>query len=210
VLATLFAGLFAIACGVAANLLTPAVRRALALEIPQLPSPRQQNEPEPESPPDIELLRGQNRRRLNEFLAQSYFYGVSYYAMFSALYLPLKFKTLGPESVLELSKTRIPIERVVPSEHFMTFALVGAFILYIPCWSLAVNVATLVARIWHNYQEVNAIRFGAFMTLAMLLFAFVICGHWIYLLYPRNSYLGSVLMPFMVMLFVAGFASSRR
>lgn len=209
-LATLFSGFFAIACGIAANLLTPSVRRALALDVPLLQSPRPQVWTETERPTDIDFQRAKNRQRLKELLAQCYFYGMSYYALFAALYLPLRFKEFGSRTALELSSTRIPIEFTILSEQFVVFAIVGAFVLCIPCWSLAVKMAAFVARIWHKYQEVNAVRFGSFITLAMLLFAFVISGHWIFLLYPKNSYLGSVLIPFMGMLVAAGFASSRR
>lgn len=209
-LQAIISGVLAIVCGIAANLLTPAARKALGFR-PEPPpkAVKIQQVPEVESD-NIEARRAANRRRLSELVAQCYFYGASFYVLFAAIYLPLGFKHFGASEPLDFTTTRIPIHVALSPDHFATLAAVVALILYVPCWLLAVRVASGVARIWRNYQQVTSIRFGAFITLAMFVFGFFICGNWIYLLFPQNSYLASVIYPFVAILFVAGVASSRK
>lgn len=185
-------------------------RKALGFSLEPLP-PLQ--EPEPivsGSSGELEARRESNRKRLVELVAQVYFYGASFYVLFAAIYLPLSFKNFGTPKSLDFLSTRLPLDLTLASHNFSTVALVAAFTLYIPCWLLSIKVASLVARIWHNYQEVTPLRFGLFITLSMFLFGFLICGNWIYILYPQNSYVMSVLLPFVIILLAAGFASSRK
>lgn len=159
---------------------------------------------------DMEVMRARNRKKLKELAALCFYYCFSFYALFAAFYLPLQFKQFGVARVLDLGNTRLPLSGSVPSEKFMWIAIVLALALYIPCWLTSVKFADFVARIWHRYREVTAIRHGAFITIGMFLFAFLVAGHWIYVLYPRYSYLSSVATPFLAIFLIAGFASSRK
>jgi hypothetical protein len=166
VLQAIVSGLLAIVCGIAANLLTPAARKALGFRPEPPPEATKAEQVSEETDENIEAHRAANRRRLSELVAQCYFYGASFYVLFAAIYLPLGFKHFGSSGPLNFATTRIPIQGVLPSANFATLAAVIALLLYVPCWLFAVQVASRVARIWRSYQRVTFIRFGAFITLA--------------------------------------------
>lgn len=200
----------AIVLGVAGNLLTPYVREFLRLpperEEPPHPfvSPGAQQEPE-----DIEAVRARNRELLRALLWQVYLYGVSFFFVYMAIYLPLSFAA-SLYGVLDLSQTRISIDRVIPQEKFATLAALLAVALYAPIWLLAQKVAQGIAAIWRRLSYVGPYRFGAFATLAVALLSLVLAGHVIYLLYPSKGYFDAVLFPFILCILVGGFAASRK
>ncbi len=200
----------AIVLGVAGNLLTPYVREFLRLpperEEPPPPSVSRGVQQEPE---DIEATRARNRELLRALVWQVYLYGVSFLFIYMAIYLPLSFSATL-HGVLDLSQTRINIDRVIPQEKFATIAALLAIALFVPIWLLAQKISQGVAGIWRRFSYVGPYRFGAFATLSVALLSLVLAGHIIYLLYPSKGYADAVLFPFIAFLLVGGFAASRK
>lgn len=202
----------AIVLGVAGNLLTPYVREFLSLppekEVPPTPTPSDSPE-EPEEPEDVEAARIRNRVQLHALFWQAYLYGISFFFIYMAIYLPLSFSA-PINGTLDLSQTRIGIQRFIAQEHFATLAALLAFGLFAPLWLLAQKIAQGVAVIWRRFYYVGPIRFGAFATLSVALLSLVLAGHVIYLLFPSKSYTDAVLLPFILFLVISAFAASRK
>jgi uncharacterized protein (DUF486 family) len=205
----IFGGIFAIACGVAANLLTPDIRKLLKSDIPESPPTSDRKKREmADSNDDIEKRRERNRKKLNEIITLCVFNGFSFYVLFGAIYLPIHFKKMGSD-IFELSTTRLPIDISISSDHLITICLGFALLLYIPCYLISVKIASFAKRLVLNIQEVSSLRLRGFVTLSMFLLAFLICGHLIFILNPEDTYLSSVSFPFLALLIFGGFISRR-
>ncbi|MDH2917750.1 MAG: hypothetical protein PXX73_00955 [Sideroxydans sp.] len=200
----------AIVLGVAGNLLTPYVREFLRLPPEREEPPPSTTSPRPpQEPEDIETARARNRELLHALVWQVYLYGVSFFFIYMAIYLPLSFSATL-HGVLDLSQTRISLDRVIPKEKFATLAALFAVALFAPIWLLAQKIAQGVASVWSRFAHVGPYRFGAFATLSVALLSLILAGHVIYLLYPSKGYADAVLFPFIAFLLVGGFAASRK
>ena len=200
----------AIVLGVAGNLLTPYVREFLHLpaEREEPPTSTTPSKP-PQYPEDIEVDRARNRELLHALAWQVYLYGVSFFFIYMAIYLPLSFSATL-HGTLDLSQTRISINHIIPQEKFATLAALLAVALFAPIWLLAQKIAQGVAFVWSRFSHVGSYRFGAFATLSVALLSLILAGHVIYFLYPGKSYADAVLFPFIACLLVGGFAASRK
>ena len=205
-------GILAIVLGIAANILTPHVEDKLRLNRPKNP-PKPKNIEQPlenATDEELEAWRAQNRRKRELFWWQVYVYGASFFAVYMSINLPLNFSAgIGTEG-LDFSSTRFPFNGYLAKEHFSFISAALGILLYIPCWYVAQQVANLVTAFALRYGVVSEIRYGAFIALGMFFMALLIAGHTVYLLNPMKGYVESVLLPFMVLFFVAMFASSRR
>ncbi|QBB68902.1 hypothetical protein ELE36_00095 (plasmid) [Pseudolysobacter antarcticus] len=208
-LAAILGALSAIVLGIAGNLLTPYVREFLRLppekEAPPLPTPSTT----PQEPEDIEAIRARNRAQLHALVWQAYLYGVSFFFIYMAIYLPLSFAA-PINGQLDLSHTRIRLDWIFAQENFATLAALFAVSLFAPLWLLAQTIAQGVAVIGRKFYYIGPYRFGAFATLSVALLSLVLAGHVIYLIYPNKSYTDSVLLPFIVFVGVGAFAASRK
>lgn len=205
-------GIVAVALGIAANILTPHIQDKLRLNKPKNPPPPEAAEPPDENATDEELeaWRARNRRKLELLFWQVYVYGASFFAMFAAVNVPLNWAAgIGAEA-LDLEATRLSVSFILGSDKFSFVSAVVAMALYIPCWYVAQKVADLATAIALRYTSVNEVRYGAFVALGMFFMALLVAGHAIYLLNPVRGYIESVVAPFMVLLVVGAFASSRR
>jgi len=199
----------AIVLGVAGNLLTPYVREFLRLP-PEKEAPPSPTQPTtPQEPEDIEIVRARNRAQLHALVWQTYLYGISFFFIYMAIYLPLSFSA-PINGQLDLSHTRIRIDWFIAQEKFAILAALLAVALFAPFWLLAQKIAQGVAAIWRRFYYVGPYRFGAFATLSVALLSLVLAGHVIYLLYPSKSYTDAVLLPFILFLVVGAFAASRK
>lgn len=78
-------------------------------------------------------------------------------------------------------------------------------------WFLAQAVANPIAHFIHyNRQHVGPILYRRILGMTIMFFAFVLCGHWVYFLFPKYGYGTSILLPFFVVGMVGAFSSSRR
>ncbi|MFL1465952.1 hypothetical protein [Marinobacter sp. HN1S83] len=211
-LEAVIAGLAAVALGIAANILTPHVQEKLSLQRPTNPSPPVPRvAPSPDSSDeDLAAWRAKNRSKLNLFSWQVYVYGVSFFAMFAAINIPLTWVAGIGTKALDLETTRLSLNLVLQSEQFSTVSAIGAMALYIPCWYLSQKVANLITAITLRYSDVNETRYAAFVGLGMFFMALIVAGHTIFLLNPDNSYLASVVAPFLAVLVIGAFISGRR
>lgn len=199
----------AIVLGVAGNLLTPYVREFLCLLPEKEAHPLRTQPTAPQELEDIEAIRARNRAQLHALVWQVCLYGISFFFIYMAIYLPLSFSTLI-NGQLDLSHTRIGIDRVIAQEKFATVVALLAVALFAPLWLLAQKIARGVATIWRRFYYVGPYRFGAFATLFVALLSLVLAGHVIYLLYPSKSYTDAVLLPFTLFLVVGTVAASRK
>jgi len=161
------------------------------------------------APEDVEAARARNRAQLHALVWQAYLYGISFFFIYMAIYLPLSFSA-PINGTLDLSQTRFGVQRFISQEYFSTLAALLAFAAFAPLWLLAQKIAQGVATIWRRFYYVDPIRFGAFATLSVALLSLIIAGHVIYLLFPSKSYSDAVLLPFILFLVVGAFAASRK
>jgi len=204
--------LFAVALGIVANILTPHVQEKLSLPRPQNPvPPKTRPAPRPDSTDeDLAAWRAENRSKLNLFSWQVYVYGVSFFAMFAAINIPLTWVAGMGTQPLNLETTRLSLNHVLQSNQFPTISALGAMILYLPCWFLSQKVANLITSITLRYSDVNETRYAAFVGLGMLFMALLVAGHTIFLLNSNSSYLASVVAPFVAVLVIGALVSGRR
>ncbi|MBE0448854.1 MAG: hypothetical protein IBX64_12325 [Actinobacteria bacterium] len=202
----------AIALGIAANILTPHVEKKLKIRrLRNPPKPIESYEPdENASDEELEAWRSNNRRKAELLFWQIYVFGASFFAMYMALFLPLSWSSGISTESINLATTRLGLDVVLLHQNFSTISAIFAIILYIPCWYVAQKIADLITSIALRYGAVNEIRYGAFIALGMFFMALLIAGHVIFILNPSKGYIESVILPFIVLLAVGAFASSRR
>ena len=202
----------AIALGIAANILTPHVEKTLQIHRPNNP-PKLDEGYEPDenaSDEELESWRANNRRKVELLFWQIYVYGASFFAMYMAVFLPLSWSAGIAEEGINLVDTRLGLDIVLHRENFSSVAAIFAIVLYIPCWYVAQKIADLITSVAFRYGSVNEVRYGAFIALGMFFMALLVAGHMIFILNTSKGYFESVILPFVVLLVVGMFASSRR
>ncbi|WP_286271633.1 hypothetical protein [Thalassotalea hakodatensis] len=210
-LEAIIGGVVAIALGVAANIITPHVENKLKIRLPDHPSKTENFEPNKNASDDeLEVWRANNRRNAQLLFWKFYVFGASFFAMYLAVFLPLSWSAGISENSINLAGSRLGFDYTVTRDNFSTVATIFAMILYIPCWYVAQKIADLITSIAHRYGAVNEIKYGVFIALGMLFMALLVAGHMIFILNPSKSYIESVVLPFIVLLIVGIFASSRR
>lgn len=195
------------------NLLTPTAKRILRW-------PAEPNDPQPLSPPELvepssennkERIRAYNRERLERASRIIWIHGITFFFLFGAFYLPLLLKSM-PNVDIPFSATRLAIlgwdlsfnhERV----GWLSFAL--ALLLYVPLWLLSQPLGHFVATIWDQLQKVTPARYVSLIALSFFALSFIVAGHWVYVLFPSNTYLMSLALPFLAV-FGIGYLSSNR
>lgn len=202
----------AIALGIAANILTPHVEEKLRIRRPNNP-PKSVEDYEPDdnaSDEELEAWRANNRRKAELLFWQIYVFGTSFFAMYMAVFLPLSWSAGIAEGSINFADTRLGLDLVLQRENFSSVAAIFAIVLYIPCWYVAQKIADLITSIALRYGAVNEVRYGAFIALGMFFMALLVAGHMIFILNSSKEYFESVVLPFVVLLVVGMFASSRR
>lgn len=204
------------------NLLTPAVQRIFKIE-PRKGADSAQSQPaQPLSglqpiaaptPDEREAMRRHNRERLSVTFNVLVLYGFATFALWAAIYLPMSLKSIsGPMSNGDLiwAETRFSVLSgyVVAGDMFGVFTIAVAAALFLPLWWAAQRIAHLFAAGWDRLQLVTAKRFTCIFMAVHFALCLLVAGHWIYFLYPAQSYGQSLATPFILMLFGVLFAGS--
>jgi hypothetical protein len=195
------------------NLLTPTAKKILRW-------PAEPNDPQPFSPPEIteslsedhkELIRAYNRERLERASRIIWIHGITFFFLFGAFYLPLLLKSMSSLDI-PFSATRLAILDLDMSfNHERTgwFSFALALLFYVPLWLLSQSLGHVVSTIWDQLQKVTPARYASLIALSFFALSFIVAGHWVYVLFPQNSYLMSLALPFLAV-FGFGYLSSNR
>lgn len=205
--------LISIVLNIVSNLLTPAAQRLLRW-------PAELDNPQPIAPPKMkeipseeerELIRAYNRDRLETAGRILWIHGITLFVLFGAFYLPLLIKTMSNQDI-SLSATRLAIvglEGAFSHEGIGWLSLALTLLFYLPLWLLSQPIGHFVATIWDQIQEVSPLRYASLIALSFFSLSFLVAGHWVYVLFPKNSYLMSLAFPFLAV-FGIGVLSSKR
>ncbi len=209
----MFEFLLSILSGIIGNLLTPTFKDKIGLKDykpPELPQAQLVDEDDEES---LELRR--------QYVKEQWeIYGWNFFLLFVlfafvtfALAWPVALKTSLFSQPLECGATRFSMlcdGSYWPPEAtklcLVTLVIFWAFIL----WYLAQYLALPTARYVHiNHRRVDLIFFKRIHAMIIMLLAFLLAGHWIYVLTPTISYGWAIALPF-ILVGGAGMLSSRR
>jgi hypothetical protein len=85
------------------------------------------------------------------------------------------------------------------------------FVWAVIIWFVAQLAANPIAQYIHrDWRPVDPILYRRIVGLTIIALAFLLCGHWVYFLYPKYGYGTSVLLPFFAVGMVGVLSSSRR
>lgn len=159
-----------------------------------------------------EEIRAYNRQQLEQIGRLIWIHGFTFMCLFVAFYLPLLWKSM-PATDVEFAATRLAVlsqKLAFKHEHIGTTSLLFALMMYLPIWFLSQTVGHFIATVWDHLNKVSPTRYASLVALSFIALAFLIAGHWAYLLFPQNSYVYSVTFPFVAVGLFGYLSSSRR
>lgn len=198
------------------NLVTPSFKGWIGFKdgLPKEAPPPQSTIPDSE---DEEALEQQRRYIRNQWAIRSWTFFVFFVLIFfvsTALTFPLALKTGFFSHPLSCDKT-LAASLCVGAYWDVGTVKTLLVLIIIPCtimiWLLAQTLANPIAYfIHHNRQHVGPILYKRILGLTIMFLAFILCGHWIYFLYPSGSYLTSITLPFLIVGMFGAFTSGQR
>lgn len=63
---------------------------------------------------------------------------------------------------------------------------------------------------WMQLQKVTPARYASLIALSFFALSFIVAGHWVYVLFPNNTYLMSLALPFLAVFGIGYLSSNRR
>ena len=206
--------IIAVILSIIGNLLTPTAKRVLRW-------PAEPNDPRPLSPPELveppseddkERIRAYNRDRLERASRIIRIHGITFFFLFGAFYLPLMLKSM-PSADIPFSATRLAIlgwDLSFNHERLGWYSFALTLSLYVPLWLLSQPLGHFVATIWDQLQKVTPTRYASLIALSFFALSFIVAGHWVYVLFPSNTYLVSLAIPFLAVFGIGYLSSNRR
>ncbi|MDO8772022.1 MAG: hypothetical protein Q7K57_25610 [Burkholderiaceae bacterium] len=205
--------LLSVLSSIIGNLLTPTFKDKIGFkdyELPERPQAPLINEEDEES---LELRRQYMKEQWEIYSWNFFLLFVLFSFITSALTLPVVFKTNFFSNALECGATRFVMlcDGIAWSPDSIKPCLVTLVIFWaLVIWYLAQNLTFPLARYIHiNCRRVDLIFFKRIHAMVIMLLAFFLAGHWIYVLSPTIGYGWAVALPF-IMIGAAGVFSSRR
>lgn len=197
------------------NLLTPTAKRILRW-------PAEPDSPSPLPIPDVkerafpseaekEAVRTYNRQRLARVGRLFWIHATTFLFLLAAFYLPLMLRSM-PGKDIALSDTRLAvlgIDSAIDHQRIGLLSLTLSLLLYVPIWFLSQPIGHFMATVWDQLNKVTPARYASLIALSFIGLAFLVAGHWVFVLFPQNSYQFSVGLPF-IAVGVVGFLSSGR
>jgi hypothetical protein len=174
-----------------------------------LPGPKETSVPTEDKK---ERVRAYNRERLERAGCFLWIHGITFFFLFGAFYLPLLLKSM-PGQDIPFSSTRfsvLGVDRSIDHEQLAWLSCTLALVLYIPLWLLSQQIGHFVATVGDQLHKVSLARYESLIALSFFALSFLLAGHWVYVLYPQNSYLMSLALPFLAVFGVGILMSSRR
>lgn len=198
------------------NLLTPTAKKILRWpaepDTPtRIPLP-EIKEQEFVTDEEKEIIREYNRQRLDRIGRLIWIHLSTFLVLFAALYLPLMWKSMPGENIT-LSSTRLAFlgfDYAISHQRIGLLSVLVSLLLYIPIWTLSQHIGHLVATVWDHVSKVTVNRYTSLIALSAFGLAFIVAGHWVFILFPQNSYLYSVGLPFFAIAMAGIFSSGRR
>lgn len=198
------------------NLLTPTAKRFLRWPVePDSPSPLPipaVKERSFATEEEKEMIREYNRQRLARIGRFLGIHAITFLFLLAAFYLPLMLRSM-PGKDIALSDTRLVvfgIESAIDHQRIGLLSLTLSFLLYAPIWFLSQLIGHFAATVWDQLNKVTPARYASLIALSFIGLAFLVAGHWVFVLFPQNSYLFSVGLPFIAVGVVGFLSSSRR
>lgn len=198
------------------NLLTPSFKKWMRLKndaFKHRAIPHTRSIPDPVPDHELEERRRYMREQWQIRSWTFFVYFVLIFYVVVALGMPLAIKTGFFHHPLECGE--LLIGRWCEDLYWESDAIVPMLIfLVLLCatgvWFLAQIIADPIANwIHYNRRHVDPVLYRRILGLTIIFLAFLLCGHWIYFLFPKNSYGISIGLPFFAVGMV-GVLSSRR
>ena len=213
----MFEALYAIFLNIVGNLLTPFAKnffgRWIKFDVPEHDvEPITPLPPAPEpalSEEEQEQIRAHNRERLGAIFSLVVLYGATFMVLYYAMAAPMQLKTLGVHQGLYLGETRLGWPLWLNGDAIFWVALFAAVALYYPLFRGAQFIAYHVARWLNQLSKVTPLQFSSLVGLAFFGLTLVVCGHWVFVLYPKYTYAQALSMPFVVAVAGIGFMASQ-
>jgi hypothetical protein len=200
--------------GIISGLLTPHARRWLLWsytpkKITEIDLGVNNLEP-PQTPEEMEQIRAQNREKLNAVLKFIFLHGSTFFLLFMAVYMPLGWAIL-PDGELLFINTRLNwvcSSCTIVSDTQSVFSFTVSGLLYVPAWLISQLISSPVATVLDHFHKVTPNKYMGILMFIFLGVSLLVAGHWVFLIYPKYSYLQSLGIPFIAIflggVFVAG------
>ena len=189
------------------NLLTPYTKNIFKWPEPERGSGKETIEERPEAtaeekPDDKEHIRRKNRERVIAISQLIFLYGYTFFVLYISIYSPIGFGLFG-DNVFLLSETRLfwlCDNCDFTTENQTHIAAITAIVLYYPVWLLAQKLAIIIERVLDNITKLTTMQYTALLVGIFFVISLFIAGNWVYLLYPKFTYLESIGLPFVVVI----------
>jgi len=152
------------------------------------------------TPDDKERIRKRNRERITALSQLIFLYGYTFFVLFISFYSPIGFGLLG-DNAFPLSETRLYwlCEGCAFTKENQThISAISALILYYPAWIIAQKLGVLAERVIDNFTKLTSTQYTLLLVGIFFVISLFIAGNWVYLLYPKFTYLEAIGMPFFV------------
>jgi len=163
-----------------------------------------------QSPAEKEQIRAQNRKKLDELLKFIFLHGSTYFLLFASIYMPFGWAALSVEGV-GVGNTRLSwvcSSCFIGSENQTMLSISIAGLLYIPVWLCSQIISSPIATVFDHFNKVTPNKYLAILAFVFLGLTLLIAGHWVFILYPKYSYLQSLGIPFIVIFLGGALATS--
>jgi len=189
------------------NLLTPYTKNIFKWPEQKSDSAKETVEEQPEAvaetePNDKEYIRRKNRERLVAISQLIFLYGYTFFVLYISIYSPIGFGLFGGKVFL-LSETRVfwlCDNCAFTSENQTHISAIAAIVLYYPVWLLAQKLAIIIEKVLDNITKLTTTQYTALLVGIFFVVSLFIAGNWVYLLYPKFTYLESIGLPFIVVI----------
>jgi hypothetical protein len=172
--------------------------------VEHLPWPRwgrapQQDPSEPGyDPQTIVEWRLRNQNVWKERYAQAFFYGATFYFLYMAIAFPFGLIMHPMDAEVNLSTTRLHLNRVLDVESAKGMAAMLALLFHLFLWRGAVWAAEHIKGALNPVMGMPLLKFGAVASALIAVAALFIAGNLYYMVDPSADYLRSIMMPFIV------------
>lgn len=205
--------LLSILSSIIGNLLTPTFKDKIGLKDYKPPEPPQAPLIDEENEESLELRRQYVKAQWEIYSWNFFLLFVLFSFVTIALTWPVALKTNLFSQPLECGATRFSMlcdgngwSPEATKLYLVTLIIFWALVI----WYLAQYLALPAARYIHiNHRRIDLILFKRIHAMLIMLLAFLLAGHWIYLLSPMIGYGSAVALPF-ILIGGVGILSSRR
>ena len=189
------------------NLLTPYTKNIFKWPEVKEDTDKEVVEDEPEAvaeitPDDKEKIRARNRERFTAFSQLTFLYGYTFFVLFISFYSPLGFGLFG-DNIFPLSETRLYwlCENCAFTQENQThISAIAAIILYYPVWLIAQKLGVLIERVIDKVTKLTSTQYTFLLVGVFFVISLFVAGNWVYMLYPKFTYLEAIGLPFLVVI----------